>query len=171
MSRASPGRLAALALAIVMLWPVATPAAAAPAAPGFRVKILDSGRTFDPRDAMGKRVVVLRFQASYCAPCVRESAALSRLTERYARRGVDVLALHVKDSAADVRQFMRAQTPAYAIALDPRFVVGNRFNVKSTPYTVVIDRRGEIIARLPGEGALPRLSRILDDALTPARRR
>jgi peroxiredoxin len=118
---------------------------------------------------MGKRVVVLRFQASYCTPCVRESAAFSRLTERYARRGVDVLALHVQDTAADVRRFMRAHKPNYAIALDPRLVVGNRFHVKGTPYTVVIDRKGEIIARLSGEGAPQRLPRILDDALAARR--
>ena len=76
---------------------------------------------------MGKKVVVLRFQASYCKPCVKESAALSRLTERYGPRGVEVLALHVQDTAADVRRFMRAQKPGYAIALDPKLVVGNRY--------------------------------------------
>src|SRR2546421_10991667 len=54
---------------------------AAPAAPAVRVKLVD-GRTFDSRDALGKKVVVLRFQASYCKPCVKESAALSKITER-----------------------------------------------------------------------------------------
>jgi thiol-disulfide isomerase/thioredoxin len=167
--RVSRRRFAALlAVALVL---AAAPAAAAPAAPGFRVTLLDSGRTFDSRDAMGKRVVVLRFQASYCQPCVRESAALSRVTERYAGRGVDVLALHVQDTAADVRRFMRAEKPGYAIALDPRLVVGNRFHVKGTPYTVVINKKGEVVARLAGEGAPQRLPRILDDALSSPRKR
>lgn len=139
----------------------------APAAPGFRVKQLDGNRTFDSRDMIGKKVVVLRFQASYCKPCAKESPALSRLTERYAPRGVEVLALHVEDAAADVRRFMRTQKPAYAIALDPKLVVGNRYGAKGTPYTVVIDRKGEIILRHGGEGAIARLPRVLDDALTP----
>ena len=149
----------------------AAPAGAAPAAPGVRVKLFDSNRTFDSRDAMGKRVVVLRFQATYCASCVRESAALTKLTERYAKRGVDVLALQVQDTATDVRSFMRAEKPGYAIALDPKLVVGNRFNVKDTPSTVVISKKGEILARLPGEGAIEKLPRILDDALAPPRKR
>ena len=51
--------LLALALALVSV----VPALAAPAAPGFRVKLLDSSRTFDSREMMGKKVVVLRFQA------------------------------------------------------------------------------------------------------------
>jgi len=152
-------------LVLAALLVTATPAAAAPAAPGFRVKQLDGPRVFDLRELMGKRVVVLRFQSSYCKPCVKESAALSRLTERFAPRGVDVIALHVQDTASDVRRFMRAQRPGYAIALDPKLVVGNRYGIKGTPYTVVIDKKGEIIARLTGESAMTKLPRILDDAL------
>ena len=168
MPLASRRRLAALVVVALLL--TAAPASAEPAAPGFRIKLLDSGRTFDSREAIGKRVVVLRFQATYCEPCVRESGSLSRLTERYGRRGVDVLALHVQDTASDVRRFMRAEKPGYAIALDPKLVVGNRFNVKGTPYTVVISKKGEVVARLDGEGAPLRLPRILDEALAPPRK-
>jgi peroxiredoxin len=156
---------------IALLLASVVAAHAAPAAPGFRVKQVDGQRTFDSRDMIGKKVVVLRFQASYCKPCVKESAALSRLTERYASRGVEVVALHVQDTAADVRRFMRAQKPGYAIALDPKLVVGNRFGVTGTPYTVVIDRKGEMILRHAGQGAIARLPKVLDDALaSPAKR-
>ena len=160
-------RRALLTLAALLI--AAASVGAAPAAPGFRVKQLDGARTFDSRAMIGKKVVVLRFQASYCKPCVKESAALSRLTERYGPRGVEVLALHVQDTAADVRRFMRAQKPGYAIALDSRLVIGNRYGVKGTPHTVVIDRKGEMILRHAGEGAVARLPRILDDALAPRR--
>jgi peroxiredoxin len=156
--------------ALLVLATAVPPALGAPAAPGFRVKQFEGSRTFDSRELIGKKVIVLRFQASYCPPCTKESPALSRLAERYAPRGVEVLALHVQDVAADVRRFAREQKPAYAIALDPKLVVGNRYGVRGTPYTVVIDRRGEIVARLTGESAVTRLPRILDDALAPRRR-
>jgi peroxiredoxin len=156
--------------AALILLMAASPAPAAPAAPGFRVRQLDGPKTFDSRDLIGKKVIVLRFQASYCRPCAKESAALSRLAERYGPRGVEVLALHVQDTAAEVRRFVHEQKPAYAIALDPKLFVGNRYGIRGTPYTVVIDRRGEIVARLPGESAVTRLPRILDDALSPRRR-
>jgi hypothetical protein len=45
---------------------LAVVAQAAPAAPGFQVKQLDGARTFDSRNMIGKKVVVLRFQSSYC---------------------------------------------------------------------------------------------------------
>jgi peroxiredoxin len=143
------------------------PALAAPAAPGFRVRLLDASRTFDSREMMGKKVVVLRFQASYCQPCVRESEALAALVDRYRGREVEFLALHVQDTTADVRRFAREHRVNYALALDPKLTIGNRYGVKGTPYTVVIDRRGEIVARLPGESAVSRLPRAIDDALRP----
>src|SRR5262249_17468684 len=122
---------------------------------------------FDSREMMGKKVVVLRFQASYCQPCARESEALAALVERYRGREVEFLALHVQDTTADVRRFAQEHRVNYALALDPKLTIGNRYGVKGTPYTVVIDRRGEIVARLPGESAVSRLPRVLDDALRP----
>jgi peroxiredoxin len=154
-----------LLLALALTLVAALPALAAPAAPGFRDKLLDSTRTFDSREMMGKKVVVLRFQASYCKPCAREAEALTKLVERYRDREVEFLALHVQDASADAKRFARDHRVNYAVALDPKGTVGNRYGVKGTPYTVVIDRKGEIVARLAGESAVTRLPRILDEAL------
>ena len=152
-----------LALALALL--TAVSASAAPAAPGFRVKLLDSPRTFDSREMMGKKVVVLRFQASYCKPCAREASAFAQLVESYRGREVEFLALHVQDATADVRRFARDNRVNYALALDPKLTIGNRYGIKGTPYTVVIDRKGEIVARLAGESAVARLPRVLDEVL------
>ena len=157
---------AALLLAVV------TGVEAAPAAPGFRVKTLNASRTIDSRDLIGKKVIVLRFQASYCKACAKESAALNRVAERYRDRDVEILAIHVQDTVADTRNFVRANKVSYPVALDPRLTLGNRYGFKGTPYTVVIDRKGEMVARLAGAGAVRRLPTILDgllakDAPTP----
>jgi peroxiredoxin len=134
---------------------------AAPTAPGFKVTTLD-GRSIDSLELLGKKVVVLRFQASYCKPCVRESVALGRVADRYRDRDVEVIAIHVQDTITDVRRFVKNTKATYPIALDPRLSVGNRFGFKGTPYTVVIDKKGEVVARVHGEGAVSRLPRTLD---------
>ncbi len=151
-------------LVLAALLALTSTSAAAPAAPGFKVRLLD-GRSLDSRDLIGKKILVLRFQASYCKPCARESPALARLTERYRERGVEVLAIHVQDATVDVRRFMRANKVSYAVALDPKLTIGNRYGFKGTPYTVVVDRLGEIVARLHGESAVTRLPRVLDEIL------
>ena len=137
---------------------------AAPAAPGFRVKTLD-GQAIDSLELIGKKVVVLRFQASYCKPCARESAALSKLAERYRDRDVEVIAVHVQDTVTDTRKFLRATRATYTVVLDPRLALGNKFGFKGTPYTVVIDKKGEMVARSHGESVVNRLPRILDGLL------
>lgn len=137
---------------------------AAPSAPGFRVTTLD-GRSIDSNGLIGQKVIVLRFQASYCKPCVKESAALSQVAERYRDREVEIIAVHVQDTVADTRAFVEATKATYAIALDSRLNLGNRFGFRGTPYTVVIDRKGEMVARVHGVGAVRRLPRTLDGLL------
>ena len=155
----------AIGLAILGLIGFAAVAIAAPAAPGFRVRLLDGSRTINSRDLIGKKILVMRFQASYCKPCARESPALARLAERYRSRNVEVLAVHVQDTAADTRAFMRDHHVTYPVALDPRLIIGNHYGFKGAPYTVVVDRKGEIAARIVGESAVTKLPRILDALL------
>jgi peroxiredoxin len=165
-------RLRSAALAVLLALGVATPADVAsqehPTAPGFRVTLLDSSRVIDSRELTGTTVMVLRFQASYCQPCARESAAFGRLVQRYHGLGVEFLALHVQDAPSDTRRFIRTHGVDYPVALDPRLAIGNQFGFKGTPYTVVVDRRGEMVARIHGANAVARLPRILDAALGPA---
>ena len=78
---------------------------------------------------------------------------------------MEVLALHVQDTAADTRSFVRTHKVSYPVALDPKLAIGNSFGFKGTPYTVVIDRRGEMVAQIKGESAITRLPRILDELL------
>jgi peroxiredoxin len=156
-----PRRLFAVALLLAL----AAGAEAAPAAPGFRVKTLDGRRTIDSKELIGRKIIVLRFQASYCKPCAKESPALNRVTERYRDRDVEIVAIHVQDTVNDTRNFVRANKVTYPVAMDPRLNLGNRFGFKGTPYTVIIDRKGEMVARLTGEGALRRLPQMLEGLL------
>jgi peroxiredoxin len=151
-------------LTVAALLCLAVAAHAAPSAPGFRVKTLD-GRALDSNELIGKKIVVLRFQASYCKPCARESAALSQVAERYRARDVEVIAVHVQDTVTDTQRFAKRTNATYPIAMDPRLNLGNRFGFKGTPYTVVIDKKGEVVVRLHGENAVSRLPRMLDAIL------
>jgi peroxiredoxin len=151
-------------LVVAVLLGLAAAAHAAQAAPGFKVRTLD-GQTIDSKELIGKKVIVLRFQASYCKPCVKESAELSKIADRYEDRGVEFIAVHVQDTATDTQRFLKRTKATYPVALDPRLNLGNRFGFKGTPLTVVIDRKGEIAASVHGEGVPRRLPRTLDALL------
>ena len=170
--------IAAVAAALALIAPVGLPraaamgAASAPAAdaPGFKVTPIDQRRPFDSRERLGKRVVVVRFQASWCKPCGKEAAAFARVVERYRPRGVDFIGLHVQDTATSTRRFVKSHPTPYPVALDPRLAIANQFGFKGTPSTVVIDRQGRIAARIDGQSAAARLPRILDETLRTERK-
>ena len=82
-----------------------------------------------------------------------------------------MLALHVQDTAADTRAFMRKYKVTYPVALDPKLTIGNSFGFKGAPFTVVIDQKGDIVAQMTGESAVSRLPKILDDLLKEAPQR
>ena len=141
---------------------LAAPALAAPSAPAFTLKLLNGPSTYDSRNQIGKKVVVVRFQASWCKACGEEAAGIERTWQKYRARGVDVVGIQVQDSAADALRFLKAYGATYPAGLDPRLTIANRFGVKGTPYTVVISKRGEVVARIRGRGGEASLTRILD---------
>ena len=133
---------AALALVLVL----AAPAAAAPdtpAAPAFSARLLDEKRTLDSRALIGKKVVVLRFQGSWCKVCTAQAGEIQRLAEKYGPREVEVIGVHVNDTAADARAWRRRYKQTYPSALDPGARIATRFGFKRAPYTVVIDKKEE----------------------------
>lgn len=148
-----------------LLLAVAVSGEAAPTAPGFTVKLLDGKTTLDSRDLIGKKLLVLRFQASYCKPCAKESPGLARIADRYRPRGVEVVAVHVQDTIADTRAFIRRYRVTYPVAVDPKLNIGNSFGFKGSPYTIVIDRKGEMVEQIHGESVVGRLPGILDALL------
>ena len=151
---------------------LAAPAAAAPAAPAFTVTLLDGSGHFDSRAQIGKHLLVVRFQASWCKVCNEEAAGIERLYQKYRASGVEFVSIQVQDTEADARQFLKANKATYPAGLDPRLKIANRFGFRGTPYTVIVNQRGEIVARIHGRADEARISRILDPLVktAPARK-
>ena len=157
-----------LPLAVGILLLLAAPAAAAPAAPAFTVTRLDGSGPFDSRAHIGKHVLVVRFQASWCKVCVEEAAGIERLYRKYKESGVELVSVQVQDTEADARAFLEAGKASYPAGLDPRLKIAGRFGFRGTPYTVVINKRGEMVARIHGRSDEARLSRVLDPLVKQA---
>ena len=158
-----------LALLVVALGNTA--AVAAPAAPALTLKLLDGGGTFDSRALIGKKVLVVRFQASWCKVCVQEAPGIERVYQKYKPSGVELVGIQVQDTVADAQRFLKAHGATYPAGLDPRLTIARRFGFKGTPYTVIISKRGEVVTRIPGVADEARLARALDPLLTERAKR
>ncbi len=155
--------LIGLALLVVAVAPVG----AAPAAPPFTARLLDDGLEFDSRALLGKKVIVLRFQGSWCKTCTAQSAGMQRLAEKYRARDVEVIGVHVNDTATEARAWRKRYRQTYPAALDQGARAATRFGFKRAPYTVIIDKKGEMVARITGSADEARLTKILDPLLLP----
>ena len=109
--------------------------------------------------------LVLRFQGSWCKTCTAQAPAIQRLAEKYRSRDVEVIGVHVNDTAAEARAWRKRYKQTYGAVLDPGARMASRFGFKLAPYTVVIDKRGEIVKRITGSADEARLTKLLDPLL------
>jgi thiol-disulfide isomerase/thioredoxin len=110
------------------------------------------------------RVLVLNFWASWCAPCREEIPDFVALRAQYAAKGVEFVGIAV-DNQANVAQFMQRQAISYPILIGEGAAnnlarqLGNPSG--ALPYTLVLDRDGNIVFKHLGRLPRARLEAIL----------
>ena len=95
------------------------------------------------------RVLVVNFWATWCAPCREEIPVFVKLQERYGSRGLQFvgIAFDQSDKVAEFAREFRINYPLFLGGLDTMELMrqaGNRSGV--LPYTVVIDRNGNLVS-------------------------
>lgn len=130
----------------------------------FAISLADADGRRHAFSAWRGNIVVVNFWATWCPPCRDEMPVFSRLQDRYAAQGVQFLGIAL-DAADAVRAYSQQHRIAYplliggstGVDLVQRF--GNR--TLGVPYTVLIDREGEVHAVHAG----PLAEHELDDLL------
>ena len=98
-------------------------------------------------------VLVVNFWATWCAPCREEIPGFVNLQERYRARGLRFvgIAIDQPDKVAEFAREFRINYPLLTGGLETMELLrqaGNRAGV--LPYTLVIDRKGNLVSREPG---------------------
>jgi peroxiredoxin len=102
------------------------------------------GRTWTLRDLRGK-IVLLNFWTTWCGPCRREMPDMEALHQRFAPRGLVVLAIS-NETRDQVNSFIAAKRYTFPVLLDPDNAVNKLFTVHGFPQTFVYDRGGKLVA-------------------------
>jgi peroxiredoxin len=99
-------------------------------------------------EAFRGRTVVVNFWATWCAPCVAEMPSLSRLRERLAGSGVEVIGVNLQENAARIRPFAESLGLDFPIVRDHDGAASRTWGARVFPTTFVVgpDQRIALVA-------------------------
>jgi thiol-disulfide isomerase/thioredoxin len=138
--------------------------------PVFAATLTDFDGKPVPLAELKGKLVVLNFWATWCGPCRTEIPHLIEGQEKYAPRGVVFMGAAVEDNADSVRDFGKAYGITYTVVMAGKDqgiallrALGNK--IAGLPFTLVLDRQGNIVAAKRGIMTPARLQQILDPLL------
>jgi peroxiredoxin len=116
------------------------------------------------------RVVLVNFWATDCAVCIREMPQLVRTYSRFRSRGLELVAVAMRyDPPNYVLDYTEKNALPFKVALDPMGEFAQAFgDVKLTPTTIVIDKRGRMVKRILGEPDFAELEKLIEEKLAEA---
>ncbi|MBA4377383.1 MAG: hypothetical protein C0395_01780 [Gemmatimonas sp.] len=137
---------------MILLAATSRPAGAAAAAerdlgpaPDFTLETVAGDRT-TLGEALAHGPVILDFWATWCGPCRQALPALQVLHERYASRGLSVLAVSVDEprNRPKIGATARALGLTIPVLIDTEKRASQLYRVEAVPMTFLIDREGRI---------------------------
>jgi predicted methyltransferase/thiol-disulfide isomerase/thioredoxin len=118
-------------------------------APSFSGDAIGGGR-LSLADYRGKPLVLV-FWFTGCAECVAEVPLLKQLYWKYKERGLEMIGISLDDEPATLERFIAEKGVFWPQLCDGKTdagVIPKLYNVEGTPDVFVIDRAGNIAARL-----------------------
>ncbi len=111
------------------------------------------------------QVAVVNVWASWCAPCRAEAPTLAALSEKYT--DVAFIGILTRDNPATAEAFVRRFALPYPTLIDDSVLIGFRKSLPANaiPSTVVIDKNGNVAARISGEVTVASLSELIEKVI------
>ncbi|MFZ2738770.1 MAG: TlpA disulfide reductase family protein [Burkholderiaceae bacterium] len=135
------------------------------AAPSSKFILLD-GSSQSTEDFKGK-VFLINFWATSCTTCVAEMPQLVATYNKFKTQGFDTVAVAMQyDPPSYVVNFTETRKLPFKVAIDNTGAVAKAWGeVKLTPTTYLINRRGEIVKRYVGAPDFPELNALIERLL------
>jgi thiol-disulfide isomerase/thioredoxin len=112
------------------------------------------------------KVIFLNFWATWCQPCKREIPEFIELQKHYGNQDFQIIGIAIDDEEA-VQEYAELVGMNYPnlVALSDGIELAQRYGngIGALPYTVIINRDGEISSTITGELSKKRAKEILEE--------
>jgi peroxiredoxin len=134
-------------------------------APRISYTLLDGSK--GSTDQLRGKVVLVNFWATSCVTCVKEMPEIVATHEKFKQRGYETLAVAMHyDPPAFVANFAESRKLPFGVVIDNTGAIAKSFgDVRLTPTTYLIDKRGNIVKRFVGEPDFAALHALVDKLL------
>jgi thiol-disulfide isomerase/thioredoxin len=123
-----------------------------PPRPLEAVASVDADGNSVPLNARIKRPTVISFWATWCLPCLRELPSVGAFKTMADQAGVDVLTVSEdKEGAGPARKLLAEKGLSLPLLVDADGSVAKALRIRGLPTTLIINARGEEVARREGE--------------------
>ena len=138
------------------------------AAPESSFVMLDGSKTNS--STLRGKVTLVNFWATSCTTCVAEMPQLISTYEKYKASGFDTIAVAMNyDPPSYVVNFSETRKLPFSVAIDNTGEIAKAWgDVKLTPTTYVVNKRGEIVKRYIGQPDFAELHRLIERLLSEA---
>ncbi|MGB3068240.1 MAG: TlpA disulfide reductase family protein [Ottowia sp.] len=137
-------------------------------APASTFVLLDGSRT-TTQDLRGK-VTLVNFWATSCTTCVAEMPQVIATYDKYKSRGYETMAVAMSyDPPSYVVNFAETRKLPFKVAIDNTGDVAKAWGeVKLTPTTYIVNKKGEIVKRYVGAPNFDELHQLIEKLLAEA---
>ena len=112
------------------------------------------------------KLIVLNFWATWCPPCLKEIPEFIELQEAYGDQGFQIIGIAVDDEEP-VREYVEKIGMNYPslVVQDEGVMLAKRYGngIGALPYTVIINRDGEISHTIRGELSKIRAKELMEE--------
>jgi len=95
-------------------------------------------------------VIYVDFWASWCVPCRASFPWMNEMLAKYEDQGLKIVGVTLDQDQILARQFAEEFKAEFTIAFDLDGALANQFGVKALPSSVLIDRKGNLVANHTG---------------------